>query len=208
MTMKAWFIDEDKDQRETYAEFLDEILGDTCHVEGIEPMATMPEMTYLLTDQDTVLIIIDEKLKDTGIASYLGIELAVYFRGINKKLPIYILTNHPQANEDFDGSEWSVEDILDKGSITKNRELIQSRLLRRIDTYNDLITNRELRFEALLRKSLDEELTREETTELTELNYLRTTKIAADELGVLDALDAHIKKQEQIINQLEDEKNG
>jgi len=27
-------------------------------------------------------------------------------------------------------------------------------------------------------------------------------------LGVLDALDAHIKKQEKIIKQLEDENNG
>jgi len=208
MTMKAWFIDENKDQRETYSEFLDDILGEECIVEGVEPKATMPEMTHLISDRDTVLVVIDERLKDTGIATYLGIELAMYFRGINKKLPIYILTNHPDDSDEFLDGEWSVDDILNKSDIAKNKELIQARLLRRIDTYNDLLTARDERFEALLRKSLDETLTVEENVELTELNYLRTTQIAADELGVLDALDAHIKKQEKIIKQLEDENNG
>ena len=70
----VWFIDENHDQRVTYEEQLSRIFGKEGEVIAVEPKATMVEMKDIIDNPKTVSIVIDERLKETGIAQYLGIE--------------------------------------------------------------------------------------------------------------------------------------
>ena len=149
-----------------------------------------------------VLWFIDEKLKETGVASYFGIELAQYIRGIDQKLPIYILTNYPNAVAS--SGLWSVEDIVDKGNLDDSQEsqILKARLIRRIDVYEDILLDRQKRFQELLRKSLKDELTRDEIAEFDELQLTRTSPILAEELENLAELEELVEEHKRILDRL------
>jgi len=182
--MKLVFVDEDQDQRETFTLLLQSCFPDNpapLEVIGVEPKRNIADMQYLVEDKDIVTIILDEQLKDSGEAQYFGIDLASYLRGLNKKIPIYILTSFPDSEELSDGA-MDVEDILDKQTIYKIKPIVGARILRRINSYLDISSEREIRFEQLLRKSVEDSLTEAETTELKELNYLRSAPTEVDEI--------------------------
>ncbi|MCO7520949.1 MULTISPECIES: hypothetical protein [unclassified Pseudomonas] len=198
--MKIYFVDEDDDQRETFSLMLQECFPDNAQspkVFGVEPRPEVGDMRFLVEDKDVVTIVLDEQLKDSGVAKYFGIELAEYLRGLNKKIPIYMLTSYPESEELVEG-EMKVEDILSKQDLPARKEVVGARILRRIDNYLDITTGREARFELLLRKSFSEELDGNEASEFEELGYLRSAPFEIDEiysaesLKKLDALEAKI----------------
>lgn len=198
--MKIYFVDEDDDQRETFSLMLQACFPDNAQspkVFGVEPRPEVGDMRFLVEDKDVVTIVLDEQLKDSGVAKYFGIELAEYLRGLNKKIPIYMLTSYPESEELVEG-EMKVEDILSKQDLPARKEVVGARILRRIDNYLDITTEREARFEILLRKSFSEELDGNEASEFEELGYLRSAPFEIDEiysaesLKKLDALEAKI----------------
>lgn len=198
--MKIYFVDEDDDQRETFSLMLQECFPDNAQspkVFGVEPRPEVGDMRFLVEDKDVVTIVLDEQLKDSGVAKYFGIELAEYLRGLNKKIPIYMLTSYPESEELVEG-EMKVEDILSKQDLPARKEVVGARILRRINNYLDIATEREARFELLLRKSFSEELDGNEASEFEELGYLRSAPFEIDEiysvesLRKLDALEAKI----------------
>ncbi|WP_413703524.1 hypothetical protein [Pseudomonas sp. Pseusp16] len=204
--MKIAFIDEDIDQRETYALILQNCFpaeNASITVVEIEPRRNLADMRFLVEDEEIVTIILDEQLKDSGEAQYFGIELASYLRAINKKIPIYILTSFPDSEELFDG-EMTVEDILNKQELPTKKEVVGARILRGIDNYCDILGARENRFEFLLRKSVTDSLDENETEELSELGYLRNAPFAVSELITADKLKK-LDELEQVINKLEQE---
>lgn len=198
--MKIYFVDEDDDQRETFSLMLQECFPDNAQspkVFGVEPRPELGDMRFLVEDKDVVTIVLDEQLKDSGVAKYFGIELAEYLRGLNKKIPIYMLTSYPESEELVEG-EMKVEDILSKQDLPARKEVVGARILRRINNYLDITTEREARFELLLRKSFSETLDGAEVSEFAELGYLRSAPFEIDEiysvesLKKLDALEAKI----------------
>lgn len=95
-----WLIDENKRQSRTSVNQLRMILPNSITVEPIfPPYRQKADYLPVLDDPETVCFVIDQKLKDTGIATYTGIELAQYLRSINHKIPIYILTNYEFTTE-------------------------------------------------------------------------------------------------------------
>lgn len=202
--MKIFFVDEDDDQRETYSLMLQECFPKDCStpvVVGIPPRPKLSDMKFLVEDEDVVSIVLDEQLKESGIATYLGIELAEYLRGLNKKIPIYILTSYPHSEELSEG-EMKVEDILSKQDLPERKDIVGARILRRIDNFLDVSSDREVRFEVLLRKSMSESLDEAEKLEFVELDYLRSAPFEVDEiysdekLKKLDALELKIQEIE------------
>jgi len=202
--VKIFFVDEDDDQRETYSLMLQECFPNdpsSPTVIGIPPRPKLSDMRFLLEDEDVVSIVLDEQLKESGVATYLGIELAEYLRSLNKKIPIYILTSYPDSEELSEG-EMKVEDILSKQDLPARKDIVGARVLRRIDNFLDVSTEREARFESLLRKSISSSLDDAEKVEFFELNYLRSAPFEIDEiysdekLKKLDALELKIQEIE------------
>lgn len=202
--MKIFFVDEDDDQRETYSLMLQECFPKdptSPVVIGIPPRPKLSDMRFLVEDVDVVSVVLDEQLKESGVATYLGIELAEYLRGLNKKIPIYILTSYPHSEELSEG-EMKVEDILSKQDLPQRKDIVGARVLRRIDSFLDVLTEREVRFESLLRKSISSSLDDAEKREFVELEYLRSAPFEVDEiysdekLKRLDALEQKIQEIE------------
>ncbi len=196
-----WLIDENQDQLKTFGEQLSKIFNEDGQVRAIEPKSTKEEMKFIIDNPKTVSIVIDERLKETGIAKFFGIELAQYLRALNTKVPIYILTNY--SKDDFESGKWSVEYILDKKDFDTDFNTIKARMLRNVSFYHDYLDQREKRFNDLLNKSLHSTISKEEIKEFEELQYVRVRSILADELGISPELDKKIKEQLEIISELE-----
>jgi hypothetical protein len=194
-----WFVDEDESERRTYHRELKSMMPKSIRVETIPPFPRKEDYLQILDEPGTSCIILDQRLKGTGVAAYTGIELAQYLRGINKKIPIYILTNF--ADDDFSEGEWSVEDIISKSDLVDDdrAETVTARILRHIDIYEDMLAEREQRFSDLLRKSLSGELGEEDLKELEALQLERTSVILASEMEQLSELEQIVEKHKQLM---------
>ncbi|MFN8453313.1 MAG: hypothetical protein U0401_01355 [Anaerolineae bacterium] len=208
-----WLIDENENQLRTYIRKLKRLMPDSITIRQIfPPYRQKEEYISILNDPSTSCIILDQRLKDTGIATYTGIELAQYLRGVNKKLPIYILTNFAEAEDEFIGGKWSVEDIIPKDALNDEEQLITitARILRRIDIHEDILAERTRRFDELLKKSMKDELSEAELQELKALQFERIAPTLADEIVEQQALDQIIKTNKDLIdllNQISQEDN-
>lgn len=206
--MKIYFVDENEDQRTSYRDIIRRGLpahADIPQIVDLAPKPTLPEMDFLVQDPESGAIILDERLKDLGTATYFGIELAAHLRNLNPHIPIYILTNEPDA-EEIEGSEGIVEGVLSKQDLSGKIDIVCSRILRGINTYAQIKSERELRFEELIRKSLDDVLSSSEEDELKDLNYSRYLPDQVDEIAArkdcdrLVALNARLEEIEGMLN--------
>ena len=200
-----WLIDDKEEQLTTYSNELKLNMPQRIQIKAILPYPR--EIDYispLLENPDTACIIIDQKLKETGITTYTGIELAQYLRRINKKIPIYILTNFPDEQDQFAGGEWSIEYIISKESFSDEAgaQTAKARILRHLDVYGDILDRRAKRFNELLRKSLDDSLDEAELEELAELQFERTAPTLAKEVEELQKLEQIAKTNEKLIDLL------
>lgn len=204
MNKVLWLVDENAQELITYAEMLQRALPDSLQVRPILAREHREDYMDILNSPDTVALVLDQKLKDTGIAQYTGIELAAYVRALKTKLPVYILTNYADDIQEFAGGEWSVEDIIAKDCF-QSRELtetIVARLLRRVDVYEDILTSRAKRLRDLLMKGSQEDLNSEEIKELSELQFQDTSPTIAEEMSKLKQLDELLAKQAVLLKQL------
>lgn len=201
-----WFIDEDETELRTYQRELAKRLGGNVKVEAIAPYSKMQDYKKALSDEKTVAIIIDQKLKNTGKAHYTGLELAEYLRGINPKLPIYILTNYSKDISLDEGL--NVEYILDKSDFKDDAKAntITARILRHMDTYTDILSKRGQRFKKLLEKSMKQKLNKDEYDELEQLKYIRLSSTLASELEKTQKLEQTISANQKLLAQLKGKK--
>lgn len=201
-SLVVWLIDEDEHQLRTYRAMLEKAIPSEGNIEvkGIKAYPKKVDYLEVLNDPRTASIIIDQRLKETGEADYTGIELAQFLRSINDKLPIYILTNYPE--DEMANGDWSVEDVISKEEIGKKdrQQVIVARLLRRISVHQVILGEREQRFRALLKKSLDSELNEKEQDELNELRFARISAIAASEEGRRGELEDTFKKMDLLLS--------
>lgn len=206
-----WLIDENSSEIRGTSRALKKMLTDSVEITQIcPPYSTKEEYNQLLLNPDTACIIIDERLKETGIATYTGIELANYLRSIDTKMPLYILTNFPDDFEKHSGRGLSVEDVLDKGNLSADnddRKETAARILRRINVFDDILNEREQRFHALLVKSLTEDLNDEDLLELKNLQEARMSAVLADEISQLEALEQSLEMHNEILEKIKWKKN-
>lgn len=200
---KIWLIDENQQQIETFANVLRSQFPKEISVETLcPPLGQLNDYLSLLNTSDLACFIIDQRLKDTGVASYFGIELALFMRSIDTKLPIYILTNFAEDSDAFSEGAWSVEDIIDKSDLAKvgsdKSKAVIARILRRITGYTDYLAEREKRFHELLRKTLNGQMSPEDEAELNEIQFDRTSSILAEELPKLQELNKVLEEYKNI----------
>ena len=199
-----WLIDDDEEELTTYSNDFKLDMPQGIQIKAIPPYPRKIDyVSTLLENPDTACIIIDQKLKETRIATYTGIELAQYLRRINKKIPIYILTNFPD-DKDFAGHEWNIEDIISKESFhdEEGAHTAKERIKRHMKVYGDILDERAKRFNELLKKSLDDSLNEAELDELAELQAERTAPTLAKDVEELQKLERIAKTNEELIELL------
>ncbi len=200
-----WLIDENEYELRTHRAILAKILTEQVEIRALQPYPNLDDNTVLLEDPRTACIIIDQKIKEAGIAGYAGIDLARFLRAISPKLPIYILTNFAAEEDEFAGSEWSVEDIIAKGDMvdTEKRQTTAARILRRINVYHDILGERETRFRVLLKRSLEADLSADEQGELDELLLQRSAHVLVEELKQIKQLQEIIEAHESLMSAID-----
>ena len=200
-----WLIDDDEEELTAYGDELKLDMSQEIQIKAILPYPRKIDyVSTLLEDPDTACIIMDQKLKEKGDATYTGIELAQYLRRIKKKIPIYILTNFPHDQDEFAGGEWSVDDIISKGSLSdeEGAQTAKARIMRHMKVYGDILDERAKRFNELLKKSLDDSLNEAELDELAELQAERVAPTLAKDVEELQKLERIAKTNEKLIELL------
>eukprot|EP01114_Cavostelium_apophysatum_P000931 TRINITY_DN10809_c0_g1_i1.p3 TRINITY_DN10809_c0_g1~~TRINITY_DN10809_c0_g1_i1.p3 ORF type:complete len:210 (+),score=2.34 TRINITY_DN10809_c0_g1_i1:4346-4975(+) len=194
------FIDDEEDSRFLYGGALRTIYANEYPIEAIEPGNSISEMVETIHRiNDIVSVVIDEKLQVVGGANYRGSELVEAIRAYDSKVPLYILTSEMTLLTPPFGS---VEYIIDKNRILQSEYKLQCSILmrRHINTFRDIQTKRAERFNELLRKSLDEQLSDAEIDEYNELDFIRVRRIMAKEeiIG-----SQKMDEQQQLIEEIE-----
>lgn len=199
-----YFVDEDPAARRANVKALTTLL-DNSEIQVIEqaPLGTLPCYNRLLAAPDIAAFVLDQRMKGSGQVSYNGTDLARYLRGIDGKIPIYILTGHADEVEDFRGSKYLVEYILGKDEIedpdSETAKEVKARMLRHLNVFNDVRDVQEQRFHDLLLKSLRQSLTLEEQEEMDRIEGETTAPILAAERIKERELSEQIEKLRQIL---------
>lgn len=196
------FIDDERSSRTIYKGTLQDIYGDEYFVVAIEPEITIHDMLKAIEKYENVVsIVIDEKLHVVVGTEYKGSQLVEAIRVSDGKLPLYILTSEMGLIEPPFGS---VEYIIDKSKIEQDSYKNECAILmrRHINSFNDIKSERSERFDFLLRKSIDEDLTEAESKEYEELDFLRIKRVLSTESLVPSE---ELKKQEDLLEQIEDQ---
>jgi FixJ family two-component response regulator len=181
-----YFVDEDAAARHANVRDLTTLL-DNPEIKVIqqEPLKNFADYNPLMANPATAAFILDQRMKPGGMVSYNGTDLAGYLRGIDGKMPIYILTGHADQPQDFTGFRHLVEYVIDKENIenanSEEAKIVKARLLRHLEVFNDVRNAQEQRFHDLLIKSLREPLTNKEQIEMDQIEGETTAPIQAAE---------------------------
>ncbi len=191
-SINLYLVDDKEEARHANGPALQRFLGSPdIKVVPLEPFPEFAQFDALVADPNLGGFFIDQKMRGGGVVNYNGIELAGHLRGLHPKLPIYILTGYP--NEDFTGTAYRVEDIVDKEDIedrdSEKAQVLRARILRRLDVFGDVLDAREQRFHDLLVKSTTEPLTAEEEKEFGLLEAERLAPQHAAEMKDTKALE-------------------
>lgn len=189
-----YFVDEDEPARRANLRDLTALLDNPAiQIRDLAPLKTFAEYDALAADPATAAFILDQRMKTGGTVSYNGTDLAAHLRGIDAKMPIYILTGYADQIDDFRGSEHLVEYIIDKEHIenpaSEKAKIVKARLLRHLNVFNDVRDERAERFHSLLVKSLRQPLTSEEHEEMDFLEGVTSTPVAAAALRLGEVID-------------------
>ena len=196
------WIDEEQRALDSFAGFLQECFGDEVILVPEMPKNEIVDMLDRISvDRDIVAIVLDQKLKSTGMARYTGIELAEAIRRNDAKLPVYMLTNH---KDDIGDLEYQVEYVLEKDYLCDGAYLrtVSARVRRHINVFKDIISEREQRFDELLRKSIGNGLTADEEKEFAELDFWRNKSVLSQEEHWAEDLKKELDEQEGILREL------
>lgn len=199
-----YFVDENEPARRANLRDLTVLLDNPAiHIRDLAPLKTFAEYDSLAADPATAAFILDQRMKAGGTVSYNGTDLAAHLRGIDAKMPIYILTGYSDQIDDFRGSEYLIEYIIDKEHIenpaSEEAKIVKARLLRHLDIFNDVRNARDQRFHDLLIKSSREALLPNEEKELRELEGERIATVAAAEREKQIKLDAEIESLKKLL---------
>lgn len=193
-----YLVDEVPAHRRSNRLALTRLLKDPVMSLKVQELAPLPKLSSydkFLADPNTVAFIIDQKLSTTGEVTYEGTKLAGHLRAIDKRMPLYILTNY--VEDALHKGEGTVEDVVPKRDLVKLNEKGAARfragILRRVADYRDVLTEKEKRFHDLLVKSLNDKLTKKEEHEFKRLQEARVLPVHAAELGKLAAVDKSIE---------------
>jgi hypothetical protein len=203
MSKQVFFIDEDEYERRSCTDVLKEIFADTSiRIEPLAPLPTLADYSELVVGDEVSALILDERLNTAGGVTYTGAELAAHLRAIGAKMPIVILTNHP--DDDFSQQGWAVECTLGKKSVLRDPTMpaaleFKARLSRQIEIAGAVRAEREKRYHDLLVKNADGNLTPEENQELIALETERIAPIAASEREKQQRLDTEIEKLKKLL---------
>lgn len=185
------YIDEEEMALRTMGKRLRRCFGVEVDVIPIPPEQTIEMMIQKIeTYHPLVSVVIDQKLFVAGTATYVGTQLAGVIRQTNRNMPIYILTNFV---DDVDNNLSDIEYVLAKDDLSDDIRLqtIATRLRRHINIFQNVLVQREIRFEELLRKGYEDTLTSAESDEFRNLSFQRERKIAVSEL--LDSMELERK---------------
>lgn len=199
------WIDEEPDALSTFTVFLQECFGDEIIVVPEMPEEELEEMVNrVINQQHLAALVVDQRLKTTGLAKYTGIELIDKIRGLLPILPIYILTNH---QEDIGDLDYQVEYVLEKDELYDDAYIktLQARVRRHLNVHDVIMSEQEKRFDELLRISLERELTSEERIEYEELDFRRSKSVLADESGWADELKEKLNHQSALLDRLRED---
>ncbi len=200
MTETVIFIDDERTSRTLYTGTLQDIYGDEYQIIAIEPSETIAEMLSTLERfENIVSIIIDEKLHVEIGTDYKGSQLVEAIRIADDKLPLYILTSEMGLIEPPFGS---VEYIIDKSRVEQEpyKEQLSLLMRRHINSFNEIKSTRAARFDELLKKSIESDLTPEEAEEFNTLDFLRVRQALYNE-PLIPAED--LLKREQLLEEIE-----
>ncbi|WP_019615120.1 hypothetical protein [Psychromonas ossibalaenae] len=198
--LKIIYIDDEAEARDTYSGPLKRIYGKDFEMLTLEPKRTTPEMISELHNYEGIAAyIIDEKLTHTGKTLYLGTELIEAIRAFDLKVPAYILTSDPSSVDPLLGS---IEFVIGKADLSnrQKRPAFSKRMLRHIQTYNDIKSVRAERFDELLKKSIEVGLSADETREYEELDIVRIKPVLAMEES---ANSEELDRQQELIDDIE-----
>lgn len=179
---KIIFIDDDSDIRATYELSMKIMFGDEFEVVCLDAEPSLEGMMKTLDGiPDKVTYFIDERLKHSGRSAYAGLELVECIRLFDSKIPIYMLTSFSDEIEQYLGD---VEFVIDKNDweSDEEEENLKKRVFRHINTYKDIRSTQEARFDELLEKSIFSTLTEKEVEEFDALNIIRSKKILTERL--------------------------
>ncbi|MBV6290438.1 hypothetical protein [Pseudomonas aegrilactucae] len=194
------FIDDEKMSRTLYRGTLQDIYGDEYDVFAIEPSPTISDMLATIEKFERVVsIVIDEKLHVEVGADYKGSQLVTAIRLLDAKLPLYILTSEMGLIEPPFGS---VEYIIDKSRIEQPayKEECSILMRRHTNSFNEIKSARNIRFNELLKKSIEDSLSPEEVEEYNALDFLRVRQVLTTEAIVPSE---ELSKQEQLLAEIE-----
>lgn len=197
-----WIIDENIHELNTHSNVFKRLMPSTVEIKPLEAYKHLDDYFSIIEDIRTSCIITDQKLQDAGTTDYTGIELAEFLRGINSKIPIYILTNFADDKDEFTGGEWSVEDIIRKSDLRNDEEnnILKARILRRIDVYEDVRSKRDERLRTLIIKDMEGELVNVDSAELRELRLQKISPSLAKELTQIEQMEQVVKAHEELMN--------
>lgn len=200
-----YFVDEDPAARRANARALTTLLeNQEILVTEQEPLEALAGYARLLADPETAAFVLDQRMKGSGHVPYNGTDLARYLRGIDGKMPIYILTGHADDVEDFRGSKHLVEYIIGKDEIddasSETAQIVKARMLRHLEVFNDVRDAQEQRFHDLLVKSLQQTLTQEEQEEMDRIQGDTTASILASERIKERELSEQVNQLQRLLN--------
>jgi len=200
MRLNIAYIDEETKALDIFGRRLSKCFGGEANVIGLAPELNLNDMVEkIMSIENLRSLIVDQKLTAAGTAKYIGTELAEAIRSLDKKLPVYILTNYAG---DVDSSDKNIEYVLSKTDLVSTDKIasIAARLRRHIDVFDDICTEREKRFEEILRKSQREKLSDDEIAEYGELSFYRSKQVTAAELINAHELEKRAEAAEEMLN--------
>lgn len=205
MTQYLVYIDEEPRAQSLYSRRLQKAVGDGVAVKALEPERELDAMVSKIEnfdDGELVSIVIDQKLDAAGTATYYGTDLVAQLRLLDHLIPIYILTNFvDDVNQNLGGVEY----VLNKDDLQYEERLavIGERVLRHVNVFQKILSERESRFEELLRKRFEAGLTADESAEYVNLKYHRERKSLASTFIEADELTQQIELAEAKLQEIE-----
>lgn len=157
---KVGYIDEDVNQVTIFTRALNEYAIDIIGYD-IHKGMTVEEILELVYNSDIELLMIDFYLKDKGILTFNGDELARRFREIKSRFPMIIFTsNENDAFDDVDDPNiiYNKDMVLEDGRI----ERFAQTLYKNIENYSSYMEKRKEIIESLLLKGEEKGLTASE----------------------------------------------
>ncbi|MBE2213969.1 MAG: hypothetical protein IAE82_08870 [Opitutaceae bacterium] len=206
--MLIYYLDDQPSQRQMLEWDLKSLFADRFTIEGLPLHPDKADYHKYLDDHEVAGVLVDQRLNETGeITTYTGLDLAKYLRGVYPEMPIFLVTGFDPDEQIKSADSGSVEAVVFKFELRTNTpaaEGFKQRFLRHVGRYQEALTVRQKRFRELLGKSVRDEITPEEKTELAALEAARLLPTQAEDDAVLNKLQSQVGVVEQLLQKLRD----